>query len=55
MDKKLDIESYEYLNLSLDNLKKCIKDNKTRKEQYELIDDVDKMFQYIRNKRYGKI
>lgn len=24
-------------------------------ERYELIDDVDKMFQYIRNKRYGKI
>ena len=43
MDKKLDIESYEYLNLSLDNLKKCIKDNKTRKEQYELIDDVIKI------------
>ena len=50
MDKKLDIESYEYLELSLDNLKKIIKDNKTRKEQYDLIEEVIKIIK----KHYDK-
>ena len=37
MDKKLNLESYKYLDLGLDNLKDTVNGNKKRKYNYELV------------------
>jgi len=37
MDKRLNLESYKYLDLGLDNLKDTVNGNKKRKHNYELV------------------